>query len=148
MFDNLEVERIMETVLQSKQGEAESGYDGALVFSPVFVNGVKQIFSNANLSVKNAEEFHTPLLTMEEEFTIADDLLSMPTGLITQEGLILNLNVVFHYITAWIRGSGHIVLNGVVEDAATAEISRVSISFFFFFSIFFTNFNWKFVSTL
>jgi malate synthase len=65
---------------------------------------------------------------MREDVTItADDLLTVPTGSITEAGLRQNLNVGVLYLEAWLRGSGCVPLYDLMEDAATAEISRTQV---------------------
>lgn len=55
------------------------------------------------------------------------DLLAMPSGGVTLEGLIHNVKVSVFFVANWLRGVGHFELAGAVEDSATAEISRWQI---------------------
>jgi malate synthase len=57
----------------------------------------------------------------------ATDLLQTPSGTVTEEGLRLNIRVAIQYLEAWLRGSGAVPLYGMMEDAATAEISRAQV---------------------
>src|SRR5436309_11370491 len=57
----------------------------------------------------------------------AADLLAVPEGTISEAGLRQNLNVGIGYIEAWLRGAGCVPLYNLMEDAATAEISRAQI---------------------
>ncbi|MGH8481141.1 MAG: malate synthase A, partial [Nevskiaceae bacterium] len=57
----------------------------------------------------------------------ADDLLKRPEGQCTEAGLRNNINVGIQYIEAWIKGNGCVPLHNLMEDAATAEISRVQV---------------------
>jgi len=57
----------------------------------------------------------------------ASDLLAVPEGTITEAGLRQNLNVGIGYIEAWLHGAGCVPLYNLMEDAATAEISRAQI---------------------
>jgi malate synthase len=57
----------------------------------------------------------------------ASDLLAVPRGTITEAGLRQNVNVGIGYIEAWLRGIGCVPLYHLMEDAATAEISRAQI---------------------
>lgn len=57
----------------------------------------------------------------------ADDLLAVPEGTITEEGLRVNLNVGVQYIASWLRGQGAAPIHNLMEDAATAEISRTQV---------------------
>jgi malate synthase len=57
----------------------------------------------------------------------ADDLLALPDGKITDEGLRLNVNVGVRYLASWLSGNGCVPIFNLMEDAATAEISRAQI---------------------
>src|SRR5436309_10104911 len=57
----------------------------------------------------------------------AADLLAVPEGTITEAGLRQNLNVGIQYIESWLRGAGCVPLYNLMEDAATAEISRAQV---------------------
>jgi malate synthase len=57
----------------------------------------------------------------------AEDLLAVPEGDITEEGLRWNINVGVLYLEAWLRGNGCVPLYNLMEDAATAEISRAQV---------------------
>jgi len=57
----------------------------------------------------------------------AGDLLRVPAGPITEQGLRTNVNVGFQYISFWLGGRGAAAINSLMEDAATAEISRSQI---------------------
>jgi malate synthase len=57
----------------------------------------------------------------------AADLLAVPEGAITEAGLRTNISVGIQYIEAWLRGSGAVPINNLMEDAATAEISRAQV---------------------
>ena len=57
----------------------------------------------------------------------ASDLLQMPQGTVTEAGLRLNIRVGVQYLEAWLRGNGCVPLYNLMEDAATAEISRTQV---------------------
>jgi len=57
----------------------------------------------------------------------AADLLAVPQGDITEGGLAMNVSVGIAYLEAWLRGTGCVPLNNLMEDAATAEISRAQV---------------------
>ena len=57
----------------------------------------------------------------------AADLLTIPSGTITEAGLRLNLDVGIQYLTAWLEGNGCVPIYNLMEDAATAEISRSQV---------------------
>jgi malate synthase len=63
----------------------------------------------------------------EDVRVTADDLLKLPTGTITEEGLRTNINVGIQYMAEWLLGSGCVPIYNLMEDAATAEISRTQI---------------------
>ena len=56
-----------------------------------------------------------------------DDLLKVPQGSITEKGLRHNIKVGFQYLEAWLKGNGCVPLYNLMEDAATAEISRAQL---------------------
>ena len=57
----------------------------------------------------------------------AEDLLSVPAGALTEAGLRQNLRVGIQYLEAWLRGTGCVPIENLMEDAATAEISRTQV---------------------
>src|ERR1700684_2726146 len=57
----------------------------------------------------------------------AEDLLAVPDGEITEAGLRLNIDVGIQYLESWLRGSGCVPIYNLMEDAATAEISRTQV---------------------
>jgi malate synthase len=57
----------------------------------------------------------------------ADDLLAVPAGTVSAEGLRLNVSVGLQYLESWLRGNGCVPIANLMEDAATAEISRAQI---------------------
>ena len=63
----------------------------------------------------------------EEVRISAKDLLAVPPGTITEQGLRTNINVGIQYLEAWLRGTGCVPLYHLMEDAATAEISRCQV---------------------
>jgi malate synthase len=63
----------------------------------------------------------------EEVKVTAADLLAIPSGTITEEGVRLNIDVGIQYLEAWLRGNGAVPIYNLMEDAATAEISRAQV---------------------
>ena len=63
----------------------------------------------------------------EGEVYTQKDLLELPAGTITEAGLRMNINVGILYIESWLRGVGAAALHNLMEDAATAEISRTQV---------------------
>jgi malate synthase len=104
-------------VRADKQREAGQGFDGAWIAHPGLVAPVQDVFQAA-FSGDNQ-------LGVIPEVRIApDDLLEVPEGQITEAGLRNNVSVALQYVDAWTRGNGAVAIYGLMEDAATAEISR------------------------
>jgi malate synthase len=114
-------EAAMDKVRADKQREAGDGHDGTWVAHPGLVPIAKEIFDRempqANQIARKRQDVHIT----------ASDLLVVPRGTITEAGLRQNLNVGIGYIEAWLRGVGCVPLYNLMEDAATAEISRAQI---------------------
>jgi malate synthase len=114
-------ERAMEKVSEDKRREVGAGHDGTWVAHPGLVALAKQIF-DAGMPTPN--QIDRPGAA---EALSADDLLQVPRGAITEAGVRQNLNVGVLYLEAWLRGSGCVPLYNLMEDAATAEISRTQL---------------------
>src|SRR5467141_3544467 len=114
-------EAAMDKVRADKQREAGDGHDGTWVAHPGLVAIAKEIFDRempqANQIARKRQDVHVT----------ASDLLAVPKGTITEAGLRQNLNVGIGYIEAWLRGIGCVPLYNLMEDAATAEISRAQL---------------------
>ena len=114
-------EAAMEKVRVDKQREAGDGHDGTWVAHPGLVAIAKKIFDQEmpqpNQIARKRQDVHVT----------ASDLLAVPEGTITEAGLRQNINVGIGYIEAWLRGTGCVPLYNLMEDAATAEISRAQI---------------------
>ncbi len=114
-------EAAMEKVRVDKRREAGDGHDGTWVAHPGLVGIAKEIFDREmpqpNQIARKRQDVHVS----------ASDLLAVPEGTITEAGLRQNLNVGIGYIEAWLRGTGCVPLYHLMEDAATAEISRAQV---------------------
>jgi malate synthase len=66
-------------------------------------------------------------IQLDDVHISAADLLEIPIGAITEAGLRMNISVGIQYLEAWLRGSGAVPINNLMEDAATAEISRAQV---------------------
>ena len=104
-------------VRSDKQREAEQGFDGAWIAHPGLVQPVLDVF-------QAAFDGDNQLGVIPEVRIAPDDLLAVPEGQITEAGLRNNVSVALQYIDAWTRGNGAVAIYGLMEDAATAEISR------------------------
>ncbi len=114
-------ERAMAGVRADKEREATDGHDGTWVAHPGLVGVATEVFDRlmpkANQIGKQLPEFEAT----------AEDLLRVPAGTITEAGLKQNVAVGMGYLEAWLRGIGCVPLFNLMEDAATAEISRAQL---------------------
>ncbi|WP_416866935.1 MAG: malate synthase A [Imperialibacter sp.] len=111
-------------VHQDKKNEASQGYDGTWVAHPFLVPAAMEEF-NAVLKTKPHQKN-----VMRADVTVGrDDLLNLNIegAKITENGLRLNINVGILYIESWLQGTGAAALYNLMEDAATAEISRAQV---------------------
>ncbi|SHM73076.1 malate synthase A [Streptomyces yunnanensis] len=112
------------TVRLDKEREAEDGFDGSWVAHPSLVPVCRAAFD----AVLGARP-HQLDRTRDEVAVTAADLLSVrrTSGPPTPDGVRTNIAVALRYFDAWLRGQGAVALDGLMEDAATAEIARVQI---------------------
>jgi malate synthase len=108
-------------VRQDKLREVKAGHDGTWVAHPGLVPIAKQIFDE---HMKTPNQLH---VMREEVHVTAADLLKVPEGKITEQGLRMNVDVGIQYLESWLRGSGCVPIYNLMEDAATAEISRTQV---------------------
>lgn len=114
-----------EKVRIDKQREADNGHDGSWVAHPALSATVNTVYSNA---FKGDETNQLNVTRNDDADDInAGDLLAAPKGPFTNAGLRNNIRVALQYIEAWLGGLGAVAIYGLMEDAATAEISRASI---------------------
>ncbi len=113
-----------EKVRADKQREADNGHDGSWVAHPALAGVVNEVYSNA---FKPGRTNQIDVMRASDALVAASDLLAPPEGPYTEEGLRTNIRVALQYIEAWLGGLGAVAIYGLMEDAATAEISRASI---------------------
>ncbi len=114
-------EAALEKVRADKLREVKAGHDGTWVAHPGLVPIAKDIF-DAHMPGPNQ------LGVRRDDVQVTrDDLLRVPGGTRTEAGLRHNIRVGVQYIEAWLRGSGCVPLYHLMEDAATAEISRAQV---------------------
>jgi len=111
-------------VRADKEREVRQGYDGTWVAHPDLVPVAREVFKDglqgqANQLSKQRDDVHVTTDQLQ-------DLAATP-GEITEQGLRANVNVGFQYISFWLTGRGAAAINSLMEDAATAEISRSQI---------------------
>jgi malate synthase len=111
----------IEKVRQDKLREVTNGHDGTWVAHPGLVKVAMDVF-NEHMPTPN--NYH---IKREGEAYTQKDLLTPPAGTITEGGLRMNINVGILYIESWLRGVGAAALHNLMEDAATAEISRTQV---------------------
>lgn len=108
-------------VREDKRREVTDGHDGTWVAHPALVAVALDEF-NEHMPEPNQ------ISRKREDVTVAaDDLVEVPTGTITENGLRVNCSVGVQYIASWLRGNGAAPINHLMEDAATAEISRTQV---------------------
>lgn len=113
-------EEAFEKVYADKKREAKNGHDGTWVAHPALVSIAKKAFDEF-MPEKN-QIGKIPNANIMEE-----DLLPYFKGEITEEGLRININVGLQYMKSWLMGKGAVPIYHLMEDAATAEISRSQI---------------------
>ena len=113
--------RALEKVRLDKLREVRLGHDGTWVAHPGLVPIAKAVFDE---HMKTPNQIAVPRDAVN---IAAADLLAVPTGTITEEGLRWNIDVGLQYLEAWLRGSGCVPIYNLMEDAATAEICRAQI---------------------
>lgn len=115
-------EAALELVRKDKLREVKAGHDGTWAAHPGLIPAIMEVFTNNMDNSRNL--IHT--MKREDAANITEeDLLEIPKGVRTMEGLRLNTRVGIQYLAAWLTGTGSVPLYNLMEDAATAEISRV-----------------------
>jgi len=111
-------------VRADKEREAGDGFDGSWVAHPDLVPVCREVFDAVLGDRPNQLDRQRP-----DVHVTADDLLDITStpGEITAAGLAGNVNVALLYLASWLRGGGAVAINNLMEDAATAEISRSQI---------------------
>ncbi len=117
-------ERAFAKVREDKTREAAAGFDGSWVAHPDLVPLCREVFDDAL-----AGRPHQLDLLRDEVEVTADDLLAVDRtpGEVTEQGLRGNISVGLRYVESWLRGNGAAAIDNLMEDAATAEISRSQI---------------------
>jgi malate synthase len=114
-------EKALSLVRADKNREANDGFDGTWVahpgLVPIAMAEFDAVMPAPNQIGKKRDDVHVT----------AADLLAVPEGTITEAGLRTNLRVGVLYLEAWLRGLGCVPINNLMEDAATAEISRAQV---------------------
>jgi malate synthase len=113
-------DKALDRVRQDKLREVRAGHDGTWVAHPGLIPVAMEVF-DANMPAPNQISKKTTAQVT------AADLMEPTAGDITQAGLELNIDVGIQYLEAWLKGNGCVPIYNLMEDAATAEISRAQL---------------------
>ncbi len=107
-------------VRQDKLREVTAGHDGTWVAHPGLVSVAKAIFDE---NMPHANQ----ISRLNRVSVSPSDLLAVPAGEITEKGLEMNIDIGLQYLESWLNGNGCVPIYNLMEDAATAEISRAQL---------------------
>jgi malate synthase len=113
--------KAMEKVRADKLREVREGHDGTWVAHPALVAIAKQVFDEGMPKPNQLDRLR------EDVVAAAAALIAAPAGTRTETGLRHNIRVGIQYLEAWLGGQGAVPIYNLMEDAATAEISRTQI---------------------
>jgi len=119
--NSAENESAIEKVKRDKLREVTDGHDGTWVAHPGLVQVAYDIF---NEHMKTANQIDRQIPEVEIR---ARDLIAIPQGRITEAGIRKNIKIGIQYLAAWLSGNGAAAIDNLMEDAATAEISRAQL---------------------
>ncbi|HEY4867914.1 MAG TPA: malate synthase A [Candidatus Dormibacteraeota bacterium] len=120
-----EVNRVaLEKVREDKVREAGDGFDGTWVAHPDLVQVATECFDQVLGDRPNQIDRRRDEVQVSAQQLID---VAVPDGAITEAGLRLNVSVGIQYLESWLRGNGAAAINNLMEDAATAEISRSQV---------------------
>jgi len=119
--DDVANEEAIGKVRADKEREAGDGHDGTWVAHPGLVPVAMEVFDRLMPTPNNLHRLR------EDVRVEAADLLAVPDGQITEGGLRNNIDVSIRYMAAWLGGNGCVPIHNLMEDAATAEISRAQL---------------------
>lgn len=113
-------QQALDKVRADKLREVRAGHDGTWVAHPGLVPVAMEVFDI--MEGDNQIDRQRPDVNIS-----AADLVRLPQGTITEDGVRLNISVGVQYVESWLRGQGCVPINNLMEDAATAEISRAQL---------------------
>ena len=111
----------LDKVRQDKLREVRAGHDGTWVAHPGLVPVALEAFDAAMPTANQIAR------RLDDVSVTAAELLAVPAGDVTERGLRTNVDVGIQYLEAWLRGTGCVPIYNLMEDAATAEISRTQV---------------------
>ncbi len=119
--DDAANDKAFAAVRADKEREARNGHDGTWVAHPGLIPIAMEVFDK---HMPTPNQLHN----LREDVSVsAADLIAVPKGDITAAGLRMNANVAIQYTASWMNGNGCVPINNLMEDAATAEISRAQL---------------------
>jgi malate synthase len=118
-------ERALALVRQDKEREAGDGFDGTWVAHPDLVPVAMQVFDGVLGDRPHQKEQLRDDVSLADAGSLLD--AGVPGGTVTFAGVENNVSVAMQYLEAWLRGQGAVAINNLMEDAATAEISRAQL---------------------
>lgn len=121
--DPQENQKVLDKIHNDKSLEANNGHDGTWVAHPGLADTAMEVFSN----ILGERSNQLDVSRSDDAPITAAELLEPCEGQRTEDGMRHNIRVALQYIEAWISGNGCVPIYGLMEDAATAEISRASI---------------------
>jgi malate synthase len=117
-------ERALAKVREDKEREARAGFDGTWVAHPDLVPVAKEIFDR----ILGSQPHQKDKLREDVSVTAADLLdFRVEGGRVTEDGVRLNVDVALQYLDSWLQGVGAAAIHNLMEDTATAEISRTQL---------------------
>ena len=116
-------EQALEKVRRDKLREVQAGHDGTWVAHPGLVPVAKEIFDKYMPEPNQITSYKKPANRTVQP----TDLIEVPKGDITEAGLRWNIDVGLQYLHSWLGGLGCVPIYNLMEDAATAEISRAQV---------------------
>ena len=114
-------EAALTRVRADKLREVSAGHDGTWVAHPGLIPVAREIFDAQMLTPNQLQVARADVRASR------DDLIAAPAGTITRAGFLNNIDVCVRYLAAWLDGLGCVPIHHLMEDAATAEISRVQL---------------------
>ncbi len=122
--DEAVTEVALAKVREDKRRESSDGFDGTWVAHPDLVPVAQEVFDGVLGDRPNQKD-----RTREDVRVTAEQIrdVHIPGGTVTEDGVRSNISVALQYLEAWLRGSGAVAINNLMEDTATAEISRAQL---------------------
>ena len=116
--------RAIARVREDKERESGDGFDGTWVAHPDLVSVAREVFDRVLGGRANQKS-----RTRDDVRTTGDQLIdaTVPGGMVTEGGVRMNVEVAILYLESWLRGNGAVAIHNLMEDAATAEISRTQL---------------------